>query len=69
VQDVIDLLEVPQPLVSYHLRRLRERDLIQAQRIGRGVYYALDGDAWVADIGPMRQLCALIEMPATLTSR
>jgi protein-tyrosine-phosphatase len=47
VQELVRLLEQPQNLVSYHLRRLREQDIITERRSsadGRDVYYSLDLD-------------------------
>jgi len=45
VQELVRLLEQPQNLVSYHLRRLREQDIITERRSsadGRDIYYSLD---------------------------
>jgi len=47
VQELVRLLEQPQNLVSYHLRRLREQDIITERRStadGRDIYYSLDLD-------------------------
>lgn len=47
VQELVTLLERPQNLVSYHLRLLREGQLVKERRSsadGRDVYYSLDLD-------------------------
>lgn len=49
VRELIDVLEEAQPLVSYHLRQLREAGLVKAQRSsfdGRDSYYSLDLDRY-----------------------
>jgi protein-tyrosine-phosphatase len=57
VRELIDALEESQPLVSYHLRQLREAGLVTAQRSsfdGRDSYYSLDLDRYsklLADAG------------------
>lgn len=56
VCDLIDELDLPQPLISYHLRKLREAGIVQARRDAQWIYYSLDPDTWrqltasVADI-------------------
>lgn len=37
-----DLLNLSQPLVSWHLRRLRRAGLVETQRVGRQVYCSLN---------------------------
>ncbi|MCW2598895.1 MAG: smtB [Frankiales bacterium] len=44
VHQLVDALEVSQPLVSQHLRTLREVGLVVAQRRGREVAYHLSDD-------------------------
>jgi protein-tyrosine-phosphatase/DNA-binding transcriptional ArsR family regulator len=49
VRELIDALEESQPLVSYHLRQLREGGLVTARRSsfdGRDSYYSLDLDRY-----------------------
>src|SRR5712692_1249388 len=41
VTALTDLLGISQPLVSWHLRKLRRADLIQTRRVGRQVYCSL----------------------------
>ena len=42
VTDLTGKLRISQPLVSWHLRRLRRAGLIETQRIGRQVYCSLN---------------------------
>lgn len=42
VTDLTDLLGLSQPLVSWHLRKLRRANLIRTRRVGRQVYCSLD---------------------------
>ena len=45
VQEIVRLLEQPQNLVSYHLRRLRDQNVVTERRStadGRDIYYSLD---------------------------
>ncbi|MGI8644237.1 MAG: ArsR/SmtB family transcription factor [Thermomicrobiales bacterium] len=48
VCDLIDELELSQPLVSYHLGKLRKAGLVRARRDAQWTYYSLDDDAWRA---------------------
>jgi len=41
VSDLASALELPQPTVSRHLKILRERGMVSAQREGQSVEYAL----------------------------
>jgi len=56
VCDLIDDLELPQSLVSYHLGKLRRAGLVRARRDAQWVYYSLDPDAWDALLDPVRTL-------------
>src|SRR5690242_6178630 len=45
VQEIVSQLEQPQNLVSYHLRRLHDQNLVTERRStadGRDIYYSLD---------------------------
>src|SRR6059058_2116455 len=42
VTALTDLLGLSQPLVSWHLRKLRRADLITTRRVGRQVYCSLN---------------------------
>jgi DNA-binding transcriptional ArsR family regulator len=43
VNDLVDLLEIPQPQVSKHLKVLREVGLVQVRKEGRERVYRLEG--------------------------
>ena len=42
VTALTDMLEISQPLVSWHLRKLRKAGLIHTRRVGRQVYCSLN---------------------------
>jgi ArsR family transcriptional regulator, zinc-responsive transcriptional repressor len=44
VHDLVDALELPQPLVSQHLRVLKEAGVVRGERRGREVVYSLADD-------------------------
>jgi DNA-binding transcriptional ArsR family regulator len=44
VGDLVEALDIPQPLVSKHLRVLREVGLVRVQDQGRHRIYRLDGE-------------------------
>jgi DNA-binding transcriptional ArsR family regulator len=56
---LVDQLGLPQSLVSYHLRRLREAGLVRTRRQARQVCYAIDPSAWDAVVRPIRDLVTL----------
>jgi ArsR family transcriptional regulator len=64
VFELADDLALPQPLVSYHLRRLREAGLVRPSRRAKRVCYALDAEAWDAFAQPIRDVCAMVERVA-----
>lgn len=64
VFELADDLALPQPLVSYHLRRLREAGLVRSSRRAKRVAYALDAAAWDAFAQPIRDVCAMVERVA-----
>lgn len=41
VSEIVEALGLSQPLVSHHLRVLREREILQTQRNGPFIYYRL----------------------------
>ncbi len=64
VTALTDLLGISQPLVSWHLRKLRRADLIQTRRAGRQVYCSLNTDRLDLCIQRLEQLidpAAIIE--------
>jgi ArsR family transcriptional regulator len=44
VTDLTDTLRISQPLVSWHLRKLRRAGLIETRRSGRQVYCSLNSE-------------------------
>lgn len=42
VTELTDMLSISQPLVSWHLRKLRRAGLIETRRVGRQVYCSLN---------------------------
>ena len=49
VGELVDLLDISQPLMSQHLRSLREAHLVKGRRSGRSIYYSL-ADEHVAHV-------------------
>ncbi len=50
VSELVEALDVPQSLVSYHLRELQAAGLVSAKRSaadGRDTFYRVDADRWV----------------------
>jgi DNA-binding transcriptional ArsR family regulator len=41
VMDLVPLLELSQPTVSHHLKRLRERGLVKREKVGVHAYYTI----------------------------
>ncbi len=41
VGDLVEILQVPQPTASRHLRYLRDAELVEFRREGRWLYYSL----------------------------
>ncbi|MEJ7762419.1 MAG: metalloregulator ArsR/SmtB family transcription factor [Thermomicrobiales bacterium] len=59
VCDLIDELDLPQPLVSYHLGKLRTAGLVRSRRDAQWVYYSLDPDAWERLTAPLAGILPL----------
>jgi ArsR family transcriptional regulator len=45
VCDLTDILETKQPLLSFHLKTLKDAGILHDRRDGRWVYYSLNPDA------------------------
>lgn len=43
VLDLADLVQLSQPGMSHHLRKLREKDLVETRRDGQTIFYSLKG--------------------------
>ena len=63
VCDLIDELGLPQPLASYHLRKLRDAGLVRARRNAQWIYYSLDPDAWASLVAPLVGLFPVGQLP------
>lgn len=63
VCDLIDELELAQPLVSYHLGKMRKAGLVQARRDAQWMYYSLDPDAWERLTTPVAGVLHLAPLP------
>ncbi len=63
VCDLIDELGLPQPLISYHLRKLREAGLVQARREAQWIYYSLDPAAWQHLTAPVVDILGTVSLP------
>jgi ArsR family transcriptional regulator, arsenate/arsenite/antimonite-responsive transcriptional repressor len=79
VTDLTAMLSISQPLVSWHLRKLRRAGLVETRRVGRQVYCSLNFQRfhlclqWLENLGdPARVVeaplsgAALIEADAAL---
>jgi DNA-binding transcriptional ArsR family regulator len=62
--ELTEHLGLPQPLVSYHLRRLHEAGLVRAQRRAHRVYYAIEPPAWETFTRPIKTICEMVEVVA-----
>ncbi len=72
VNDLAQLLDIPQPTASRHLRILRERGLVNSERQGTSIYYALADQRLVQALDLLRgvlcsQLAAEAERAESLT--
>ena len=56
VTALTDLLGLSQPLVSWHLRKLRKAGLVRTRREGRQVYCTLDLDRYQSWLAHMEHL-------------
>jgi len=63
VCELIEQLGQPQPLVSYHLRRLREAGLVRPRRKAQWVYYSIEPTAWERFTRPITTFCDASELP------
>jgi DNA-binding transcriptional ArsR family regulator len=56
VNEIAELLDAPQPTISRHLRVLRERDLVHAERQGTAVCYSLADKRIIQALDLMRDI-------------
>src|SRR4051812_29988647 len=53
VCELIEQLGLTQPLISYHLKRLRGAGLVRTRRKARWVYYSIEPGAWRSLVAPL----------------
>lgn len=58
VTDLADALDAPQPTVSHHLKLLRERGLVSAEREGTSAYYSLTDRRVIEALDILRAMMA-----------
>ncbi len=58
VTELAQALDLPQPTVSRHLKQLRDRGLVQAQREGQSVYYSVADRRIIEALDLMRAVLA-----------
>lgn len=63
VCELIEQIGLTQPLVSYHLRRLREAGLVRSRRKAQWVYYSIDPKAWRTLVAPLVNHYLITEFP------
>lgn len=56
VTDLAEMLDLPQPTVSHHLKILRERGLVTADQEGTAVYYALADERVIQALDLLREV-------------
>jgi ArsR family transcriptional regulator len=73
VNEIAELLDTPQPTISRHLRVLRERELVHAERQGTAVCYSLTDTRIIEALDLMRsivvsQLAAEVDLAQSLSA-
>src|SRR5665811_1191819 len=63
VCDLTEQLDISQPLISYHLGKLRNAGMVRTRRDGNWVYYSLDPDRWNTTLAPVRAMLELNDLP------
>ena len=62
VSQIVEELELSQPLVSHHLKELRRSHLLKVEREGSFVYYQISNNGILSLLGQMNKMAkALIE--------
>jgi ArsR family transcriptional regulator len=70
VTELTEALDVSQPAVSHHLRILRERGLVTAERRGTSIYYSLGDPRILEAMNLMREVVAdLLDARANVLSK
>lgn len=58
VSDLAELLNIPQPTVSRHLKILRERGMVDSQRDGQSVVYSVSDQRIIEALDLLREVMA-----------
>ena len=58
VCELVDQLGVAQPLLSHHLKTLKEAGLVHARKRGRWMFYSLEPDALEATAEALNRIAA-----------
>lgn len=58
VSELTEMLGVSQPTVSHHLKVLRDRGLVRAEREGTSIYYSLSDRRIIEALNLLRQMLA-----------
>src|SRR5665811_1048324 len=62
VCDLTEQLDISQPLISYHLGKLRNAGMVRTRRDGNWVYYSLDPEKWDTTLAPVRAMLELNDL-------
>jgi DNA-binding transcriptional ArsR family regulator len=63
VCELIEQIGLAQPLVSYHLRKLRDAGLVRTRRKAQWVYYSIEPTAWRSLVAPLRDGLLVSDFP------
>jgi len=63
VCDLTDQLGLSQPLISYHLGKLRNAGMVCTRRDRNWVYYSLDSERWSTTLAPVLAMLGRDELP------
>jgi ArsR family transcriptional regulator len=63
VCELIEQIGLTQPLVSYHLRKLRDAGLVRTRRKAQWVYYSIEPKAWRSLIAPLLNHYLVTDFP------
>jgi ArsR family transcriptional regulator, arsenate/arsenite/antimonite-responsive transcriptional repressor len=63
VCELIEQIGLTQPLVSYHLRRLRDAGLVRTRRKAQWVYYSIEPETWRSLIAPLLNHYLVTDFP------
>jgi len=58
VMELAEMLEMPQPSLSRHLKVLRDRGMVLAQRQGSSIYYSLSDKRIIKALDLLREVLA-----------